>query len=693
MRPTIEKSTQEGTGHTVSGESLPESNGSGSSHSYSGGSTKCQTCPSPSSKSGDVIAEDARNVEVVSNTDTASERSGASTPMVSAVEQHQKGTPKRKRRSLRLGLKRQLESASSDEASAPKVGTSRRGARGGGRLPKAMVARKKVAVQSAALGGAEDGGLGRSKQEGVASEMSTTDVGSGGGGAGLVELRGKTGNPVDRIEEAIGAADSLLQTSGVAGGPQQEALVAVVRSIIEAGRLLVAESRAHARERARLEADLAKARAHAGATPAPSAPLAPLALSAPEPEPEPSLVRLMAEMEERIMRRISAVESARCRPPLAPPKATYAAAAKAGLTAQPAARVAGPSSAPPPQKAGKGKGRGKAAPTQAPVSAPADTAQRSLERGWTVAGDNKKRRKAAKKAAKKARRDAAAAAKGAPRKLRAPRSSAVVITLTAEAAERGVGYAEVLTKVKANVDLKALEIPGVRCKNTRTGARLLEVAGATSGPKADALAAKLRESLDAADVRVSRPTKCAEIRITGLDDSVTADELRLAVAETGSCPLDSVKAGAIRFGPGGQGAAVVSCPIAAAQKVADGRSLLVGGFLRAQARLLQARPARCFRCLSVGHVGVHCTAEATVGDRCFRCGQPGHKAGGCNAPLRCFRCAAGGKPADHRVGGKACALSRPKPGGRPSASEPLIQTESAAGQPQSSLRDAGMEVQ
>ncbi|CAB3244229.1 unnamed protein product [Arctia plantaginis] len=431
-----------------------------------------------------------------------------------------------------------------------------------------MVARKKVAVQPAALGGAEDGGLGRRREEGVASEMSTTDVGSGGGGAGLVELRGKTGNPVDRIEEAIGMADCLLQTSGVARGPEQEALVAVVRSIIEAGRLLVAESKAHARERARLEADLAKARAHAGATPVSSAPVA---SSAPK---EPDLVRLVAEMEERIMRRISAIESARCRPPLAPPRATYAAAARAGLTAQPAARVAGPSSAPPPQKTGKGKGRGKAAPTQAPVSAPADTAQRSLERGWTVAGDNKKRRKAAKKAAKKARRDAAAAAKGAPRKLRAPRSSAVVITLTAEAAERGVGYAEVLTKVKANVDLKALEIPGVRCKNTRTGARLLEVAGATSGPKADALAAKLRESLDAADVRVSRPTKCAEVRITGLDDSVTADELRLAVAETGSCPLDSVKAGAIRFGPGGQGAAVVSCPIAAAQKVADGRSLL-----------------------------------------------------------------------------------------------------------------------
>ncbi|CAB3220545.1 unnamed protein product [Arctia plantaginis] len=321
---------------------------------------------------------------------------------------------------------------------------------------------------------------------------------------------------------------------------------------------------------------------------------------------------------------------------------------------------------PPRPEGRKGQRGGEGGPTSSPPSGPRrHRPKRPLGAGWGGGRGPKRGGKGPPKSGpKKAMRDAAAAAKGAPRKLRAPRSSAVVITLTAEAAERGVGYAEVLTKVKANVDLKALEIPGVRCKNTRTGARLLEA-----------------------------PLNAPEVRITGLDDSVTADELRLAVAETGSCPLDSVKAGAIRFGPGGQGAAVVSCPIAASERVADGRSLLVGGFLRAQARLLQARPARCFRCLSVGHVGVHCTAEATVGDRCFRCGQPGHKAGGCNAPLRCFRCAAGGKPADHRVGGKACALSRPKPGGRPSASEPLIQTESAAGQPQSSLRDAGMEVQ
>lgn len=62
-------------------------------------------------------------------------------------------------------------------------------------------------------------------------------------------------------------------------------------------------------------------------------------------------------------------------------------------------------------------------------------------------------------------------------------SATVVITLTAEAAERGLEYAEVLAKAKT-IKKGALEIPGVN-----------------TGPKGGALAATLRDSLEAAEVR------------------------------------------------------------------------------------------------------------------------------------------------------------------------------------------------
>ncbi|KOB70945.1 Gag-like protein [Operophtera brumata] len=52
---------------------------------------------------------------------------------------------------------------------------------------------------------------------------------------------------------------------------------------------------------------------------------------------------------------------------------------------------------------------------------------------------------------------------------------------------------------------------------------MLEVPGEDSGPKADALAAKLRELFDEDILRVTRPVKCAELRVDGLDDSVHRD--------------------------------------------------------------------------------------------------------------------------------------------------------------------------
>ncbi|KAF9791461.1 hypothetical protein SFRURICE_007478, partial [Spodoptera frugiperda] len=75
-------------------------------------------------------------------------------------------------------------------------------------------------------------------------------------------------------------------------------------------------------------------------------------------------------------------------------------------------------------------------------------------------------------------------------------------------------------------------------KVTATGARLLEVPGATSGPTADALADRIRACFGADEARVSRPTKCLDLRILGLDDSVTEHEVVAAVARTGGCPVD-----------------------------------------------------------------------------------------------------------------------------------------------------------
>ncbi|XP_046974641.1 translation initiation factor IF-2-like [Vanessa cardui] len=277
---------------------------------------------------------------------------------------------------------------------------------------------------------------------------------------------------------------------------------------------------------------------------------------------ETELVRLIRQEMASFNARFSVLEGRILRPPLAAdqrsaPAPTYAAKAAAPRATQPAQAAAA--------KKGKSKAAKKASAAHAAAPQAAaprvtqpDGRDRPASRNppstpdaeWKVAGDAKKKKKEArqraKKEAHKKKEEGVAAATRRPARLRTPRSTAVALTLQPGAEERGLSYADILAKAKAEISLSDLGITGLRCKTTATGGRLLEVSGATSGPKADALAEKLRASLGSDDVRVSRPTKCAVLRISGLDDSATIEEVVAAVSKTGGCPPDQVKAGTIR---------------------------------------------------------------------------------------------------------------------------------------------------
>lgn len=293
---------------------------------------------------------------------------------------------------------------------------------------------------------------------------------------------------------------------------------------------------------------------------------------------------------------------------------------------------------------------------------PLPPAPASLTQAWnTVAGK--------KAPAKQASAAATAAASGAKiPKLRPPRTAAVVLTLQPDAMAKGATYAGVLEKAEKSVDLKSLGIEGVRFRTAATGARILEVAGTGGGEKADALASSLRVALGD-DVRVSRPEKFAELRISGLDDAATVEKVASAIAAEGGCSVDALKVGDIKRPPGRQATVFVRCPIAAAKRVTDGRRILVG-WSAVRPTLLEPRPARCFRCLVPGHIGVKCTASVDRSAVCFNCCQPGHRAAACTAEPHCSACDGGGKASGHRLGSKECpARSQSRTQGRKAASD------------------------
>ncbi|XP_020295564.1 uncharacterized protein LOC109860703 [Pseudomyrmex gracilis] len=161
--------------------------------------------------------------------------------------------------------------------------------------------------------------------------------------------------------------------------------------------------------------------------------------------------------------------------------------------------------------------------------------------------------------------------------------------------------------------------------------------------------------------RLARPTKTVELRVRGLDKSISPEEIKEAVASAGGCRSTEVKVGQPRASPGGLSTSWVQCPPTAAQKVVEAGTLRVG-WVRAPIEVLERRPLQCHRCLRRGHVMAACTFTAPEEDRrgrCFNCGDRGHRVSTCTSAPKCPLCADLGRPANHRLGGRACA---PAPG-------------------------------
>lgn len=195
---------------------------------------------------------------------------------------------------------------------------------------------------------------------------------------------------------------------------------------------------------------------------------------------------------------------------------------------------------------------------------------------------------------------------------------------------------------------------------------------------------------------MQRPIRCADLRISGMDESVTAKKLIAAVAKAGECPPEQVKTNGPHLAANGAFTAMVSCPVATAKKLNDGRHLLVG-WVSAKIKLLQPRLRRCFRCLQGGHAGAKCLAEVVYSQLCFCGSQPGHKAKGCSVDPHCAFCIHAARPSGHRMGGRACVSPTPnterKRRGQRGKAPPQSQTLSAAGEAPKMARVVDMECQ
>lgn len=231
---------------------------------------------------------------------------------------------------------------------------------------------------------------------------------------------------------------------------------------------------------------------------------------------------------------------------------------------------------------------------------------------------------------------------------RAPRHAVVAIKI-----ENGNStYADILRKARENINIKELGIANPKFRKAANGGVLLEIPGPDGHQRAEILANRLRNEVGS-QARITRPIKYGELCISGIDYSVTTEELVGALAAAGQCEAGLIRVGPFRDNIRGVRVVWAKCPLNSAIKLAELQNVEVG-WSAVRIELLQTRPTQCFKCWDFGHLRSGCKANVDRQGCCFGCGSRDHNIKDCKVPPQCVICKDKGLPFTHRLGSVAC---------------------------------------
>lgn len=237
-----------------------------------------------------------------------------------------------------------------------------------------------------------------------------------------------------------------------------------------------------------------------------------------------------------------------------------------------------------------------------------------------------------------------------PTNRKIPKTAAVTIKVDTQVNS----YADIIRKARDSVSLSELGIQDTKLRKARGGALVIEVPGERAQEQADLLADRLSNALGGNAV-VSRPSIKGELRIIGIEDSVTVPDIKtkLALLTDGiSCDFECSPISTMR---NGMGIAWVKCKLDVAVKLASMDKIQLGWSV-VRVELLKARPLQCYRCWSIGHVKSECKSEIDRSTTCYKCSQEGHLAKTCDRLPNCAVCQHAGVDSAHRMGGAQCKI-------------------------------------
>lgn len=119
---------------------------------------------------------------------------------------------------------------------------------------------------------------------------------------------------------------------------------------------------------------------------------------------------------------------------------------------------------------------------------------------------------------------------------RTKKTAAIAITTRGEITNK-----EIMLRAKKEIKLKELEIENCQIRSGFTGGLIIEITGENAERKADNLAIKLRKIFDNEQVRVNRPKIKADIKIFGLDETTTNEDIQETMSINGECEMEEIR--------------------------------------------------------------------------------------------------------------------------------------------------------
>lgn len=155
------------------------------------------------------------------------------------------------------------------------------------------------------------------------------------------------------------------------------------------------------------------------------------------------------------------------------------------------------------------------------------------------------------------------------------------------------------------------------------------------------------------EAKINRPTRRAELRVSGLDEDTGPEEVACRIIQETGCGKEETKMGNVRRNRFGVGNIWIQCPRNHATVLASKGRMMIG-WVAARIELLENGPVQCYRCWEYGHLKIPCRGAIDRSKLCYKCGGEGHRAAECKERVKCILCREKGREFGHRIGSRDC---------------------------------------